>query len=98
MLSPITIMPRHQERTSHFAGMNTLSLSSLNRLQMSLHIATVPTVGDALVALEDLCNDLAETLKQISDISAELANKDYIGIDHSQEARVVSLLLVSNYH
>jgi hypothetical protein len=25
------------------------------------------------VALEDLCSDLAETLKQISDISAELA-------------------------
>ena len=53
---------------------------------MQLDLATVPTVGDTLVALEDLCSDLAETLKQISDISAELANKDYIGIDHAQEA------------
>lgn len=51
-----------------------------------MDLATVPTVGDTLVALEDLCSDLAETLKQISDISAELANKDYIGIDHAQEA------------
>jgi hypothetical protein len=46
-----------------------------------LDLATVPTVGDTLIALEDLCSDIAETLKQISDISAELANKDYIGID-----------------
>ena len=53
---------------------------------MQLDLATVPTVGDTLVALEDLCSDLAETLKQISDISAELANKDHIGIDHAQEA------------
>ena len=53
---------------------------------MSLDLATVPTVGDTLVTLEDLCSDLAETLKQISDIGAELANKDYIGIDNAQEA------------
>ena len=53
---------------------------------MQLNLATVPTVGDTLVALEDLCSDLAETLKQILDISVELANKDYIGIDHAQEA------------
>ena len=60
-----------------------------------MDLATVPTVGDTLVALEDLCSDLAETLKQISDISAELANKDYIGIDHAQEASI-GLSLVSN--
>lgn len=53
---------------------------------MSFDLATVPTVGDTLVALEDLCSDLTETLKQMSDIGAELANKDYIGIDNAQEA------------
>ncbi|KAF9556462.1 hypothetical protein CPC08DRAFT_641486 [Agrocybe pediades] len=47
--------------------------------------ATVPSIGDTLVALDDLCSDLAETLKQISDISAELANKDHIGLDNAQE-------------
>ncbi|KAF9054278.1 nucleoporin Nup186/Nup192/Nup205 [Panaeolus papilionaceus] len=47
--------------------------------------ATVPTVGDALVALDNICTELAETLKQISDISAELANKDQIGLDNAQE-------------
>lgn len=53
---------------------------------MPLDLATVPTVGDTLVALEDLCTDITETLKQISDIGAELANKDFIGIDNVQEA------------
>ncbi|PPQ63451.1 hypothetical protein CVT24_004983 [Panaeolus cyanescens] len=47
--------------------------------------ATVPTVGDALVALDSICTELAETLKQISDINAELANKDQIGLDNAQE-------------
>ena len=86
VLSPITIMPRHEERVSHFAGKDIRIISPLNRLQISLDLATVPTVGDTFVALEDLCSDLAETLKQISDIGAELANKDYIGIDNAQEA------------
>lgn len=53
---------------------------------MSLDPATVPTIGDTLVALEDLCSDFAETLKQISDIGAELTNRNYIGIDNAQQA------------
>lgn len=48
-------------------------------------IATVPTVGDTLAALDDLCNDLSEVLKQISDISAELSNKEHIGLDSAEE-------------
>jgi nuclear pore complex protein Nup205 len=56
-----------------------------NEERASHFTATVPTVGDALIALDDLCHDLAETLKQISDISAELANKHQIGLDNSQE-------------
>ncbi|PPQ71980.1 hypothetical protein CVT26_007136 [Gymnopilus dilepis] len=46
---------------------------------------TVPTVGDALIALGDLCNELSNTLKQISDIGAELANKDHIGLENAEE-------------
>ncbi|EAU87534.1 hypothetical protein CC1G_11206 [Coprinopsis cinerea okayama7 len=47
--------------------------------------ATIPTIGDALAALDDLSNDLAEILKQISDIGAELANKHHIGANEIQE-------------
>jgi hypothetical protein len=42
ILLPITIMPRHQERTSHFAGKDTWSMSPWNLLLMSLDLATVP--------------------------------------------------------
>ncbi|TFK37612.1 nucleoporin Nup186/Nup192/Nup205 [Crucibulum laeve] len=65
VLSPITNVPRHEER-AHFS-------------------ATVPSVGDVLGALDELCNDLSETLKQIADLTAELANKDHIGVENAQE-------------
>jgi hypothetical protein len=55
--------------------------------------ATVPTVGDALAALDDVCSDLAEVLRQISDISAELANKDRISMTDVQEVGVVHIQL-----
>ena len=50
--------------------------------------ATVPTVGDALAALDDVCSDLAEVLRQISDIGAELASKDRISMTDVQEVGV----------
>ena len=56
-----------------------------------MFLATVPTVGSALVALDDLCHDLAETLKQISDISAELAQKHQMGLDNVQEVRLLPI-------
>ncbi|EDR09686.1 uncharacterized protein LACBIDRAFT_319026 [Laccaria bicolor S238N-H82] len=47
--------------------------------------ATVPTVGDTLATLDDLCNDMGEVLKQISDTSAELSNQEHIGLDSAEE-------------
>ncbi|KAG5650971.1 hypothetical protein H0H81_010360 [Sphagnurus paluster] len=44
--------------------------------------ATIPTIGDALEALNALCTDLAHTLKQISDLGAELAARDHIVVDN----------------
>ncbi|KAJ6619045.1 nucleoporin Nup186/Nup192/Nup205 [Mycena sp. CBHHK59/15] len=49
-------------------------------------LATIPTVGDALEALSELCGDLAETLKQISDLSAELASREHISVENINEA------------
>lgn len=52
---------------------------------LTLSLATAPSVGDAIEALNLLCSDLADTLKQIADISAELAAKDHMGVDSLQD-------------
>ncbi|KAJ7682921.1 nucleoporin Nup186/Nup192/Nup205 [Mycena rosella] len=48
-------------------------------------LATIPTVGDALDALHALCGDLAHTLKQIADISAELAAQEHVSVENISE-------------
>ncbi|KAJ7145837.1 nucleoporin Nup186/Nup192/Nup205 [Mycena epipterygia] len=48
-------------------------------------LATIPTVGDALEALNALCGDLAHTLKQIADLSAELAAKEHVSVENIGE-------------
>ncbi|RDX43688.1 hypothetical protein OH76DRAFT_1188692 [Lentinus brumalis] len=48
-------------------------------------IATVPTIGDAIEALDEFCRDLAHVLLRIVDLSAEIANKDHIRVDNIQE-------------
>lgn len=54
-----------------------------------LVLATIPTVGDAIEALNGLCDDLAATLKQIADLSAELSSRDHIRVDNIQEVCAV---------
>ncbi|OJA08231.1 hypothetical protein AZE42_08910 [Rhizopogon vesiculosus] len=56
----------------------------------SRFVATIPTVGDAIEALNGLCDDLTETLKQIADLSAELSSRDHIRVDNIQEIVSVS--------
>ncbi|RDB19677.1 hypothetical protein Hypma_013316 [Hypsizygus marmoreus] len=69
----------------------TLVLSPITTTQRqdedsaSHFLTTIPTIGDALEALNTLCSDLAQTLKQISDLNAELAAKDHIGVDNIHE-------------
>ncbi|KAJ4481027.1 nucleoporin Nup186/Nup192/Nup205 [Lentinula aciculospora] len=53
--------------------------------RISHFLATIPTIGDAMEALNSLCQDLSTTLKQISDIAAELSAKDLIAVDNIQE-------------
>jgi len=43
-------------------------------------VATVPTVGDAIEALTDFCDELLETLKQMSVINAELEARDHVQV------------------
>jgi hypothetical protein len=45
----------------------------------------MPTVGDAVEALNDLCLDLTDALQQIADLSAELASRDHVRVDNIQE-------------
>ncbi|KAI6038837.1 nucleoporin Nup186/Nup192/Nup205 [Pisolithus marmoratus] len=51
----------------------------------SRFVATIPTIGEAIETLNDLCGDLAATLKQIADLSAELSARDHICVDNIQE-------------
>ncbi|KIK97850.1 hypothetical protein PAXRUDRAFT_824522 [Paxillus rubicundulus Ve08.2h10] len=53
-------------------------------------IATIPTVGNAIEALNGLCDDLSATLKQIADLSAELSSRDHIRVDNIQEVVSIS--------
>ncbi|KAI0744751.1 nucleoporin Nup186/Nup192/Nup205 [Earliella scabrosa] len=53
-------------------------------------IATVPTIGDTIEALDGFCRDLAQVLLRIVDLSAELANKDHIRVDNIQEIIQIS--------
>jgi nuclear pore complex protein Nup205 len=43
--------------------------------------ATIPTVGDAVQALDDLCTAIAGILKQITNLSVELASTDHGNVD-----------------
>ncbi|KAJ7619541.1 nucleoporin Nup186/Nup192/Nup205 [Roridomyces roridus] len=71
VLSPVTATPRHD----HDRGMSS----------QSHFLATIPTVGDALDALQALCGDLSHTLSQIADLSAELAAKEHVGVENITE-------------
>jgi nuclear pore complex protein Nup205 len=62
-----------------------MAFSSIGVVVSNHRLATVPTIGDALAALDDLTSDLAEVLKQISDIGAELATKHHVGSSDVQE-------------
>ncbi|KAF7421056.1 hypothetical protein PC9H_011576 [Pleurotus ostreatus] len=50
----------------------------------STFTATIPTVGDALEALEDICTDLSEILKQIADIAVEIDSREHVGLERLQ--------------
>ncbi|KAH9929472.1 nucleoporin Nup186/Nup192/Nup205 [Fomitopsis serialis] len=51
----------------------------------SRFLATVPTVGDAIEALNHLCDDLSSSIKRIADISAELNSKTYIRVENIED-------------
>lgn len=49
--------------------------------------ATVPSIGDAIEALNDLCTCLTTEFKNIVDLSAELAARDSIRVDSITQVR-----------
>ncbi|KAG5340572.1 hypothetical protein C0989_001177 [Termitomyces sp. Mn162] len=70
----------------------TLVLSPITTAQtrredqaQSQFLATIPTVGDTLSALNALSTELAKILKQITDLGAELAARDHIAVDNITE-------------
>ncbi|KDQ54533.1 hypothetical protein JAAARDRAFT_38210 [Jaapia argillacea MUCL 33604] len=53
--------------------------------RVSRYHATVPSVADAIEALNDICEDLADTLKQISVLGAELSSREHIRVENLKE-------------
>jgi nuclear pore complex protein Nup205 len=83
----ITI-PRNEDRAARFIGELWCYCISHGR---SFLAATVPTVGDTIEALTDLCDDLVETLKQITTISTELDARDHVQVEDIRQVGYATL-------
>ena len=55
----------------------------------NLSSATVPTVGNAIEALTDLCDEIVETLKQMAAIGAELDARDHVQVEDVRRVRLI---------
>jgi nuclear pore complex protein Nup205 len=86
VFSPVLSVPRHDERPSRVIG-ELCFHTRVGIITQCAFLATIPTVGDAIEALNGLCDDLSATLKQIADLSAELSSRDHIRVDNIQEVR-----------
>lgn len=95
VLSPIITSPRHEDKTSRFIGQTHVdNYASWHISHVPLLSATVPTVGNAIEALTDLCDDIVETLKQMAAISAELDARDHVQVDNIRQVRANSFISV----
>ncbi|KZT24940.1 hypothetical protein NEOLEDRAFT_1178711 [Neolentinus lepideus HHB14362 ss-1] len=65
--------------------LSPVTTSSFREDRATQYQSTVPTVDNAIEALNDVYADLSNTLNQIADIAAELANRNHIQLDHVQE-------------
>ena len=83
VLSPLTALPRSEEQRGQFSGMWSVSLSMNHQSNSSL--AAVPTLGDALQALNELCNEVQEAFTQLRYVAAELATRDTVRVDNVEE-------------
>ncbi|PCH43029.1 hypothetical protein WOLCODRAFT_121398 [Wolfiporia cocos MD-104 SS10] len=48
-------------------------------------LATMPTIGDAIEAVSHICDNLANSLKYVVDLSNEIASRDHIRVDNVHE-------------
>ncbi|KAJ7835348.1 hypothetical protein B0H14DRAFT_2363464, partial [Mycena olivaceomarginata] len=67
--------------------LSPITTASRHEERGSHYLAMIPTVGDALNALNALCDDLAHALKQIADLSAELAVREHVSVENIDEVR-----------
>lgn len=58
----------------------------------------MPTVGDAIDALTDFCDELLETLKQMTAISAELEARDHVQVKDIRQVGHYRLHLITRPH
>ncbi|KAJ7825918.1 hypothetical protein B0H14DRAFT_2368598 [Mycena olivaceomarginata] len=67
--------------------LSPITTTSRHKERGSHFLATIPTVRDVLDALNALCDNLAHTLKQIADLSAELAAREHVSVENIGEVR-----------
>ena len=97
VLSPIITSPRHEDKTSRFIGQTHIdNYTPWHISHVPLLSATVPTVGNAIEALTDLCDDIVETLKQMAAISAELDARDHVQVENIRRVRANSFFDLYN--
>ena len=97
VISPSITTPKHEERPTRFIGEFSLGgRVGVPVLTQFSYTATVPTIGDAIEALDEFCRDLAHVLLRIVDISAELASKDHIRVDNIEEVRIRCIYIQCN--
>lgn len=93
VLSPIITTPRQQDRATRFIGIND---SPCGVIVLLIHLkATVPTVGDAIEALTDFCDELLETLNQMTAINAELEARDHVQVEDIRQVCLYIAMSVS---
>ncbi|KAI0776838.1 nucleoporin Nup186/Nup192/Nup205 [Trametes elegans] len=91
VISPAITTPKHEERPARFIGKGSSRSHNWRASRADVvGVATVPTIGDAIEALDDLCEDLTNALKRIADLSAELASREHIRVDNIQEIVQIS--------
>lgn len=70
-------LPRQDDVTSRFMSEHRLA-SDVHTPTHRYLVVTVPTVGDAIDAVTAVYEDLSQTLKHFSDVSAELDSQDLV--------------------
>lgn len=87
MLSPI-LTSRRDERSSGISS-NVYLRARISLRANLFRLVPLPSVKNVVDVLEDICEELLGTLKDIVDISSELTHRDHVRIDNIEEVSTI---------